>query len=42
MRFTMHERDLGDLASLTDDLDYMHARYYGPMTGRFLSIDPVL
>jgi len=41
MRFTMHERDLGDLASLTDDLDYMHARYYSAVTGRFLGVDPV-
>lgn len=40
MRFTMHERDLGDLASLTDDLDYMHARCYGAYQGRFLNVDP--
>jgi RHS repeat-associated protein len=24
-----------------DDLDYMHARYYNPYLGRFLSVDPV-
>lgn len=31
--FTGHERD-------SDDLDYMHARYYTPTWGRFLSVDP--
>jgi RHS repeat-associated protein len=41
MKFTGHQRDnLG--GGLTDDLDYMHARYGSPMTGRFLSLDPVL
>jgi RHS repeat-associated protein len=25
-----------------DDLDYMHARYYLPLIGRFTSVDPVL
>ncbi|MDX2000063.1 MAG: RHS repeat-associated core domain-containing protein, partial [Thermoanaerobaculia bacterium] len=41
MKFTGHQRDnLG--GGLTDDLDYMHARYGTPMTGRFLSLDPVL
>lgn len=39
MRFTGHERDLTG-ASAEDDLDYMHARYYSPMVGRFLSVDP--
>ncbi|MEO8198581.1 MAG: RHS repeat-associated core domain-containing protein [Thermoanaerobaculia bacterium] len=43
MKFTGHERDLqstpGDTA---DDLDYMHARFRSPLTGRFLSTDPVL
>ncbi|HEX2060441.1 MAG TPA: RHS repeat-associated core domain-containing protein [Thermoanaerobaculia bacterium] len=34
-QFTAHERD-------TFQLDYMHARYYEPMLGRFLSVDPVL
>jgi RHS repeat-associated protein len=42
MQFTGHERDDNDRApgSQIGDLDYMHARYYGPMTGRFLSVDP--
>lgn len=39
MRFTGHERDLLD-SGTTDDLDYMHARWCSPMTGRFLSVDP--
>lgn len=39
MKFTGHERDLsGD----GNDLDYMHARYYSNVAGRFLSIDPQL
>jgi RHS repeat-associated protein len=33
-QFTGHERD-------SPSLDYMHARYYGPKWGRFLSVDPV-
>jgi len=33
-KFTGHERDAADL-------DYMHARYYSPVWGRFLSVDPV-
>jgi RHS repeat-associated protein len=33
MQFTGHERD-------HQNLDYMHARYYLPVAGRFLSIDP--
>lgn len=40
LRFTGHERDLGDLTSTTDDLDYMHARFYKPGIGRFISLDP--
>lgn len=32
-KFTSHERDAGSL-------DYMHARYYAPKWGRFLSVDP--
>jgi RHS repeat-associated protein len=40
MRFTGHERDLGSLAGAGDDLDYMHARYCSPLTGRFLGVDP--
>jgi RHS repeat-associated protein len=33
LEFTGHERD-------TPSLDYMHARYYQPDLGRFLSVDP--
>ena len=40
MRFTMHERDLGQLSTTLDDLDVMHARYHNPNLGRFLSVDP--
>jgi RHS repeat-associated protein len=40
MKFTGHERDLGDPSSTADDMDYMHARYYKPLLGRFLSPDP--
>lgn len=32
-QFTGHERD-------AESLDYMHARFYGPFVGRFLSVDP--
>ncbi|MFQ5529173.1 MAG: RHS repeat domain-containing protein [Gemmatimonadota bacterium] len=32
----------GGLNSDLQDLDYMHARYCSPVTGRFLSVDPVL
>jgi RHS repeat-associated protein len=46
LKFTGHERDFqteGQLAnSEADDLDYMHARYYSPWVGRFLSVDRVL
>lgn len=35
-RFTGHERDY----NTGGYLDYMHARFYSPMTGRFLSVDP--
>ncbi|HUO83500.1 MAG TPA: RHS repeat-associated core domain-containing protein [Thermoanaerobaculia bacterium] len=38
MKFTGHERDL--LSGDVNDLDYMHARYYSPVTGRFVSVDP--
>lgn len=38
MKFTGHERDFG--AGPGQDLDYMHARYYTPVMGRFLSVDP--
>jgi RHS repeat-associated protein len=40
MKFTGHERDLADAGSTADDLDYMHARHYNPLTGRFTSVDP--
>jgi RHS repeat-associated protein len=40
MKYTGHERD--SLASNPNTLDYMHARYYNPTAGRFLSVDPVL
>lgn len=39
MKFTGHERDLASVAGAGDDLDYMHARHYGPVTGRFLNVD---
>jgi RHS repeat-associated protein len=39
MAFTGHERDDNGVGT-TDDLDYMHARYYSPLNGRFLSFDP--
>ena len=41
-RYTGHERDY-DTAAPNDSsayVDYMHARYYAPKTGRFLSVDP--
>jgi RHS repeat-associated protein len=41
MKFTAHERD-GVAGSAGFDLDYMHARYYDPNAGRFLSVDPTL
>jgi RHS repeat-associated protein len=41
MRFTGHERDFAQLSRMvtTPYLDYMHARFYNPAVGRFLSID---
>ena len=44
MRYAGHQRDfLGYLnVENTDYLDYMHARYYNPKLGRFLSVDPVM
>ncbi|MDQ1348280.1 MAG: hypothetical protein QG573_1654, partial [Acidobacteriota bacterium] len=43
MKFSGHERDLQSTTTNTlDDLDYMHARFHSPLTGRFLSTDPVL
>jgi RHS repeat-associated protein len=41
MKLTGHERDLASLAGAGDDLDYMHARFCSPLTGRFLSVDRV-
>ena len=41
IKFTGHERDLGLDGQTTDDLDYMHARYYTFNLGRFMSVDPV-
>jgi RHS repeat-associated protein len=43
-QYTGHERDyLGGTGTQNADyLDYMHARYYTPIVGRFLSVDPVL
>jgi RHS repeat-associated protein len=38
MRFTGHERDAVPGAP-GHDLDYMRARYYGPMMERFMSVD---
>jgi RHS repeat-associated protein len=41
MKWTGHERDQQGTPSVqTDDLDYMHARYYNPNIARFLSTDP--
>jgi RHS repeat-associated protein len=42
MKFAGHERDNVNAAPLgrIGDLDYMHARYYTPTVGRFLSVDP--
>jgi RHS repeat-associated protein len=37
LKYTGHERD--SWSSATDSLDYMHARYYSPWLGRFLSVD---
>ena len=39
MKFTGHERDLASTAGSGDDLDYMHARHFSPLTGRFMSTD---
>jgi RHS repeat-associated protein len=41
MKFAGHERDLANTTSAADDLDYMHARFYSPLVGRFLSFDPL-
>jgi RHS repeat-associated protein len=39
-KFTGHERDATNALSIAHTLDYMHARYYSPMLGRFLAVDP--
>lgn len=43
MQVTGHERDNNDTATGKQfgDLDHMHARFYGPRIGRFLSLDPL-
>ncbi len=40
MKFTGHERDAFDTLPVGDDVDYLHARFRSPVTGRFLSVDP--
>jgi RHS repeat-associated protein len=42
MFFTGHERDDDGTDSAEADVDYMHARYYMPVGGRFLSVDRTL
>jgi RHS repeat-associated protein len=42
LKYTGHERDSVMGSESSDTLDYMHARYYSPISGRFLSVDPVL
>ena len=44
MQFAGHERDYTASidSSIHDYLDYMHARFYNPPLGRFLSVDPTL
>ncbi|QQR72312.1 MAG: hypothetical protein IPJ17_12350 [Holophagales bacterium] len=41
-KFTGHQRDTLGTAGVAEDIDYMHARFYSPLLGRFLSTDPVL
>ena len=40
VKFTGHERDDNGATHAFGDFDYMHARYYAPTVGRFLSLDP--
>jgi RHS repeat-associated protein len=44
LKFTGHERDYAGGMGGEDGhaVDYMHARYYSPTAGRFLSVDPVI
>jgi RHS repeat-associated protein len=44
LKFTGHERDFAGGFGGEDGnaVDYMHARYYGPTAGHFLSVDPAL
>jgi RHS repeat-associated protein len=39
MKYTGHERDAYDESSTSDDLDYMHARFYNPIVARMASMD---
>jgi RHS repeat-associated protein len=40
-KFTGHERDYFSAANVDGDaIDYMHARFYAPKSGRFLAPDP--
>jgi len=41
LKYTSHERDNWS-SGAPDTLDYMHARYYNPTVGRFLSVDPIV
>jgi RHS repeat-associated protein len=40
MKFTGHEREFA-ASGVGDDLDYMHARWCSPVTGRFMAVDPL-
>lgn len=43
LKFTGHERDfMSSTYAQEDDLDYMHKRHFGLITGRFLQVDPEL
>jgi len=43
MKFTGHDREYYGILNVdnNDYIDYMHARYYNPTVGRFLSPDPL-